>query len=352
MDQIAQSYGRTYNEQLDRVRRFWDGEGRAIVSLSVDEPSYRQCFDDEQMVNGCKQQLPQLPDLPGINLPTFSADFGTISTAKYFGGKIVPPRHGAMIYIEPVTDSIEQAIEITPAPIDDPEQDVEHGLALWRRLCRELDTDKLWLRTPDMQGVLNTAGLVVQQEALLMAMLEDADLVHRWLDRVCDFLIDMARYEREQTGGRLCGNLWPYTFLPADLGVSFTEDLMPLLPADLYEQFAVPRLKRFEQELGPLHIHCCGAYAQHVPTLIHAGLNIRAIEFHYPHTTIEDVRPLAERGTVLIPYIAIEHQREFDSILSYWRWLLDSTPDDVRFWFAAMDAAPDTQAFARAVCGA
>ncbi len=68
--------------------------------------------------------------------------------------------------------------------------------------------------------------------------------------------------------GPLCGMGWPYNWLPDDLGVVFTEDLMPLLSPELYREFGVPYLKRLADTFGGAFIHCCGEFEQHLPALV------------------------------------------------------------------------------------
>jgi len=334
-----------YERQMAQAARFWDGEGRCLVSLQTSAHGYRQIFDPALIRQEAPLALRAQAELHGCNLPAFFADFGTVSTARYWGGRLVPPKDGAMIYIHPAAQTVEEALALRPRPVDDPELDAAVGTRLWREVSEALHTDKLWYRTIDMQGPLNTAGLVMNQEEMFMAMYETPDLVAQFVDRVAEFLIELAQYQRTQTQGKVCGNIWPWPFYPAERGVGLTEDLMPLLPPDLYARFAFPALKRMQAALGGLLIHCCGQYGRHVPALVDSGLRIDAIEFHHPATTLEEVLPLALRGTVLIPYCMTDHQEQFKTGLSYWRWLLQNTPKEVRFWFAAGDT-PEDRAFA------
>ncbi len=251
MDHLLQLYGeQRYHQTLDRITRFWGGEGRCLISVVTWEAAYRQTFDDDVILERVPEHLRLMAGLPGVQMPYLFADFGTVSTAKYWGGEARFDSTGGNIFIEPVAQEIEEALAMTPKPVDDPALDGAHGVRLWKELSARLETDVLWLRSPDMQGVLNTAGLIMNQEELLMAMYSAPEQVHAFLDKVCDFLIDYANYLRRETNDRLCGNIWPYTFLPSSLGLSFTEDLMPLLSPELYAEFGIPRLKRLRR-VGP-----------------------------------------------------------------------------------------------------
>ncbi len=336
MDQLLSLFGeQRYTRTLDQITRFWRGEGRVMMTVINWADGYRQRFDDAVILENAPKHLATMAALPGAQMPFLFADFGTVSTAKYWGGAAHFDSTGGNIFIEPMAQEIDEALALTPKPVDDPALDGAHGVRLWRELSAQLETNCLWLRSPDMQGVLNTAGLVMNQEELLMAMYAEPEQIHRFLDRVCDFLIDYAQYLRRETGDRLCGNIWPYTFLPSNMGLSFTEDLMPLLSPELYVEFGIPQLKRLQSVFGGLHIHCCGDWGRHAANLANAGLNIVAMEFHYPATRIEELQPLIDQGVVFIPYLIQDRQQDFAETYAYWRWLLQKT--DARFWFMPTD---------------
>ncbi len=215
-DQILEWFGeQRYSRQIEQVRSFWAGRGRAIVSVYPEKCDYRQVFDEQQMLRDAPKHLKAQAEMPGISLPNVWADFGTISTARYWGGLVHQPQDEEMrIYIEPAAKTLDEALELTPLAVDDPTMDAARAIGFFRKLSEQLQTDKLWLRTPDAQGVLSTAGLIVDQQELFIDMIAAPDKVHAFLQRVCDFLIDFTCWLRDQTGGRICGNVWAYTFLP------------------------------------------------------------------------------------------------------------------------------------------
>lgn len=350
MDQLRAWFD-SYDADLARVRRFWKGEGRVLVSLQPTEYAYRQDFDDARTLHKAQKFLAAQAQLPGLNLPSFYPDWGTISTAKYWGGKARFDSTGGNIFIDPVAQTMDEALALAPTAVDDPEMDGAHAVQLYAALRKALQTDALWMRSPDMQGPLNTAGLVLNQEEMWMAMYIAQDEVHTFLDRVTDFLIDYALYLREATGDRICGNIWPYTFFPSDTGISFTEDMMPLMSAKLYREFGIPTLQRLQSKLGALHIHCCGDWGRHAPALAEANLDIRAVEFHYPFAKVEELAPLVETGTVLIPYIMLPQQDRFESAIGYYHHLLATTPETTRYWFALQGDDAAARAFAKEMMG-
>jgi hypothetical protein len=321
---------------LHRARAFWRGEGRWAASITPVAIRAPQNADLPARVPATLVGLRAQRDLPGINLPCFYPDFGTVSQARYFGGQ-VQVGEGGLLYMPPITDSLDEALALAHAPVDDPRQDAAIAIDLFHQAQARLGPGmELWHRTVDAQGPLSTAGQILQQECLFMAMLDDGPRVERYLDRITTFLIDLWRYQRVASGGRIAGSIWPYTVLPAEIGVSFTEDMMPLLSPEQYEALGIPTLRRVQDHFGGLHIHCCGQWGRHVPALLRSGLKLLAYEFHHPYTTFDELRPLAESGVVLVPYLAVDKQRQYRDSREFYRDLLTRAPR-ARFWFCLSD---------------
>ena len=286
MNALQEFAASTYQSNLDNLNRFWNGVGRYVISVYPLQNSYNKCFDMEKMLALAPLHLADQVGLPGASMPVVIPDWGTISTAKYWGGSSRFDSTGGNIFIDPVAQTIEEALALQPRPVNDPDMDAAQAIGFYRALVDRLQTDILWLRTPDMQGPLNTAGLVLNQEILFTTMYDAPQKVHAFLDKMTDFLIAYATYLHEQTQHHICGNLWPYTFFPDTIGLGLTEDLMPLLSTKLYKTFGLPYVTRLQKAFGRLHIHCCGAYGHHVKTLAASDLNIAALEFHYPATQL------------------------------------------------------------------
>ena len=343
MDKIVEWLGEgEWERRLERVRRFWAGEGRVMVSVESGVGAYRQLFDDAKILEQAPLNFQAQAALPGCNLPSFAADYGTVSTARYWGGKTFFPHEKSHdLFIELAAKTLDAALALPVKTVDDPEMDAARGLALYHRLCERLESDRVWLRTPDFQGTLNTAALVMDQQELMMAMFTDPELVHQLLGKVSDFLISYHRCLVAGAGGRVCGNIWPYTFLPADLGASFTEDMMPLLGPDQYQEFGVPYVEKLSRAFGGVHIHCCGEWGRHAANLAKSSAKILAVEFHYPHTRIEELEPLLDKA-VLVPY---GYPARFKSTSEYCDWLLREFPR-ARFWFPFCGESEEAMVFA------
>lgn len=344
---IAMS-GDQVEPRVDATRRFWAGHGRLTVSVTpVELRAGLQKADHAARVAAHVEHLPRLAELPGTEPPAVYPDFGTISQAEYWGCRDTSPVDIELPFAEPVAMSLDEALAIEPASPDAAGFAADRALRLRRDVSDQLgmEAKDLWLRTPDAQGVLNTGGMIVEQSELLMGMVAESDKAHALLDRVGDWLLGYWRHLRAASGDRVGGNVWPHAFLPGDLGIALTEDLMPMLAPETFVEFGVPQLRKIERAFGGLLVHCCGQWGRHAQTYTSERLNLLAAEFHYPYTTLDELAALPEQ-TVLIPYIALDKQNDFADVASYYHHLLDAAPAKRRFWFALIGDDAETLALA------
>ena len=344
MDQLKRWFGeRTLKAREARLRRFWQGAGRIVCSCQTSQFPYRQLGDRAAALANIGPHLKAQATLPGENVPSFYPDYTTVSAPRYWGGRVYTSSDATHVAIEPAARDIDEALTLEPGPVDDPDRVAAQGLAMYRRVCERLETDRLWYRTTGVHGPLNTASLVMKQDEFLMAMHTAPDRTHAFLSRVCDFLIRYFDYPMRETGGKISGDIWPYTWMPAEFGISFTEDLMPLLSAETYATFGLPYVRRIAEHAGGAFIHCCGDFGRHAPALATLGPLMRGIEFHYPFTRIEELQDHLPPHTVYVPMITLDRQQEFDSQGAYVEHLLTHAAPHTRWWFILDEGQPDRE---------
>ncbi|MBS3763101.1 MAG: hypothetical protein KGZ25_07340, partial [Planctomycetes bacterium] len=113
MDKIVEWFGeRTLKDRRKKIDAFWEGDRQCIVTVHSTEAHYRQNQNEDEVLELAPQNLKAQSELPGCNMPTFFADFGPISTAKYWGGEMSYDEESENIYIEPAAESVEDALEL------------------------------------------------------------------------------------------------------------------------------------------------------------------------------------------------------------------------------------------------
>lgn len=318
---------------MNHIRDFLEGRSRRPLISIYRQPDYRQEPDPVKMVaRACEVIRADMESGEPDVLPSFFPDFGTVSTAAMYGGHRIPARDGGSIHIEPVVRSVEELLKVQPCRFED--SDYQRAIDLYRQVCARLGTDDVYLRTPDFQGPLNTLALMIDQTELMVGMMEQPDLIKTVLDRIANTLIDYTERYRQAVGpAKVIGSIWPYVALPGGVGVSLTQDYMPLLSADQYAEFELPLLKRIADRFGGVYIHCCGKWAHHLPALAASGLKIWGVEVHYPETKVEDVYAIFGDRVAITPYVAPTGQQEFPTLAALVRSWKGKPHARGRYWF-------------------
>jgi len=326
-------------ERIERAlaayRAFWRGQtSRPLVSI-YHQPTYRQAFDDEKVIAGAVECI-RADAASGAEaiLPTFWPDFGTISTAKMWGGRVIPPEGERCIHIAPVAQGPDDLARLRPGAFE--ESDFQKAADLYRRVCDRLETDQVFIRTPDVQGPMNTLALLMDQTELMCALYEAPDAIGAMLDRITDVLIETVRRFIELIGpGKVIGNIWPFVCLPAEMGLCITQDYLPLLSAEHWIAFERPRLKRIADAFGGVFIHCCGDYARHLRGIREGGFKVWGLEMAYPQTTpMQAYEVFGEEAAYLVG-VSPDGAKRFPTLVDYARYLAAQPCARGRFWFAS-----------------
>ena len=331
-------------EAMSKARSFWLGESSEPMVSVYTQPTYRQNPDPDVLVEeACRCIRADAASGREEILPCFWPDFGTVSTAAMWGGEIIPPEGNRCIHIHPVAKSIADLASLQAGPFE--QSDFQRGLDLYQRVCERMETDAIFIRTPDFQGPMNTLALLVDQTDLLCALYEEPDLIHSMLDRVTDVLIaTIQRFCREAGPANVIGNIWPYVTLPADMGICITQDYMPLLGPEFYAEFEIPRLKRIADAFGGVFIHCCGEYARHLPALKNGGFKIWGLEAAYPQTPVWEIHEVFGDEIAYLVGVSPDGEAVFPTIVDYAREIASRPCASARFWFAAAPDSCDTAA--------
>ncbi len=337
---------------LQTFRDFLAGRRQTPLLSVYTQPDYRQDPDPQSMVRrACAAIAADGAGGQENILPTFWPDFGTISTAAMWGGKRLMASHGGGVHIEPTIRSIGE-LEKLSVRQSFAESDFALGLRLYREVCQRLESDEIFLRTPDLQGPMNTLALVMDQTELMCALYEAPQVVSAALDHITDVLIDcVGRYRQEAGLGKVIGNSWPYVVLPDNQGIAITQDYMPLLSAEAYAEFELPRLKRISEAFGGVWIHCCGEYARHLPALRASGIRIMGLEMHHPCTRVEQVYEIFGDDVVYTPYVAPTGAAEFPQLADLMNSLANKPCAAARYWLGMCPGWGDLPALRQALAG-
>lgn len=194
---------------------------------------------------------------------------------------------------------------------------VGRALAL-TRAARGL-TD-LPLRSLDLQSPLTIATQLLGVEGLLMAMHDDAARVHRLLDLLTDFTIDVVAAQRRAAGENFVPVFWPWIWAPPEVGVAVSDDFMLVLSPAQYDEFSVPCLQRLARHFGGLFLHSCTIYARNLPSLRQIP-NLRGVNCDLSMSA--GVREICDAlpGVVFAPHVFMNQEKTRESQAA---WLADT----------------------------
>jgi hypothetical protein len=182
---------------------------------------------------------------------------GVAVFASAFGAEAVQTEQGAgTVWARPIltTDDPERVLDFPqPAVTDGALADVLGFV----RFAEERTVGRYTIRVCDMQGPLDIAGQLWSETHMLPAMRSHPHIVHALVDRITTLMVDFIKALREACH-ELTGMHYPHVWMPPQLGVGLSEDLAPLLSAQDYAEFSLPYVRRIADELGGVHIHCCG----------------------------------------------------------------------------------------------
>ncbi len=310
------------------VLDYWRNKNEAAICTLVPEswtyhnkPEHEMMELAAEVISSWDTSDPTLP-------PCLDPNFGTFTMALPWGGEVVE-QEDSYDYIKPVSDSIDEILDIVPS--DNPH--LERAIRVYRAVCERTGRRDIRFMSPDHQGVLSTAAMIMDQSALFMAMMTEPEKVHRFLDRVCAANLSFIRGLIEGAG-RLDGNFWPPIWLPHSVGIMVVEDMMPLMSGPLYKEFGLPYLKRYADEFGGVFFHCCGRWTQHMQNLAEADLNLLGFEYHHPFVSLEDIQAHFD-DAVVVPMLGIVDEQSYPDYRTFARHLIAMRKDGVRLWFAS-----------------
>jgi len=319
------------------LRRFWKGSIRTVWSSYPHEHQYRQIVDTDEMVSEAILNLSCGTGMPGINIPRFTVDFGTISTASFWGGKVTRQQFG-----NPWIDTVVHFPEdvSTMVHTDPCSGDTQKAADIYYRVAKRMATDSLPCTCFDLQGPLNTLSLIWNQDNMMISMYEYPEKVHEALLKVTNLLILNIECLFKRIP-MIEAPLWPYIWLPPDIGLGITEDYMPLLSPELYKAFGLPYVKMLSDKFKGLFIHCCGEFTHQIENLSNADINLLGMEIVYPKIDIEKLFKVFEDRCVFVPNIMDNCIEEFGSYTDYMKYVEGLRRTGTRIWYILRPDLPD-----------
>lgn len=218
-----------------------------------------------------------------VFLPGFWSEFGMCTEPSAFGAKMVWTEyslpHADRIFHDPgMLDEMK---------IPNPKTDGLLPFVIQRLVnCRPgIERAGHQIRFAVARGPLNIASFLMGTTELMMALMMEAEKVHRLLEKITRFTIDWLQYQKE-------------TF-PTIGGIFILDDIVGFVGDDECREFAVPYLNRifraFDSEVNFFHNDAQGLIS--TPYLKEMGINL--FNFSFEHS-LSEIRELAGPSVTLL----------------------------------------------------
>ncbi len=197
-------------------------------------------------------------------VPYFMPWFGTGVLASGFGAQIRVPEDPAD---DPAVAGpcIHTPKDILRLKLPDPYKD-----GWMPRVLDAIDYARQYGDLPvgltDMQGPLDTVGLICGQAQLYQWMYREPQLVHDLFDLVTEAFIEWGKVQKRHIGEPLERSNGLQGVYSPGWGVWESDDDLVLISADLYQEFVAPCVERIFAAFGGGSIHYCGNGSQHLET--------------------------------------------------------------------------------------
>jgi 5-methyltetrahydrofolate--homocysteine methyltransferase len=200
-------------------------------------------------------------------IPYFMPWFGTGVLASAFGCEIsIAPGPGNDPAVSgPCLTSVKDVARLRPP---DPQRAgwMPRVLDAIDYACAETD---LPVGLTDMQGPLDTIGLMCGQAQLYQWMYREPAMVHELFELVTTAFIEWAKVQKQHIGEPSdASNGLQGVWTPKGIGIWESDDDMVLIDARLYGEFVVPCLSRLCQAFGGGQVHFCGNGVHQINNLL------------------------------------------------------------------------------------
>ena len=167
----------------------------------------------------------------------------------------------------------------------------------------------------DLQGPLDTAYLVWEPSAFMVAMYEHPREVHHLMRLVTDLIVSYVKEQRAR-----CPEFIPCHFpplwLPDGRGIAISDDGLAVISPNLYRDFCLPYVNELSEEFGGVMIHSCGSFSHQLDNLAQVR-DLRGINFGASETPFERVWERFGGRTAVIPHLGLNKEIHFSGNRAY-----------------------------------
>jgi len=163
----------------------------------------------------------------------------------------------------------------------------------------------------DVQGPLDTAYLVWEPSAFMVAMYTNPKEVHHLMRLVTDLFIDYVKEQRARSPQFMACH-FPPLWLPDGRGISCSDDGLAVISAKLYKEFCIPYMNDISDAFGGIFVHSCGNFVHQFENLAQIK-NLRGLNFGASETPFEAVWERFNDKVAIAPHLGLNNPELFET---------------------------------------
>jgi hypothetical protein len=252
--------------------------------------------------------------IPDAFVPHLQPQGGVTVFASAFGCPVDFFKH-TLPWAHPVireSDPAEKVYELTPPAVDDGQLG---DMLAFADYFVEQTQGRYPVAMTDLQGPLDTAYLVWESSAFMVAMYTNPKEVHHLMRLVTDLIIRYVKAQRSRSPEFLPCH-YPPLWLPDGRGIAISDDGLAVISPKLYREFCLPYVNQLSEEFGGVMIHSCGNFVHQFDNLERVH-NLRGINFGVTETPFAAVWERFGGKTAIIPHLGLNNDIHFDGNRQY-----------------------------------
>ncbi len=243
-------------------------------------------------------------------IPIISTDLGTAIFPSAFGAKVDFFPH-TMPWAHPIFSDAKEVYSL-PEP--------SHRAGLLERVLeytsyfQETTNYKYPIRVTDIQGPLDVAYLIWNNEDFMYAMYTHSKEVHHLLKKVTDLIINFVKLQKNLVKTEFVPLHFPPFYMPDGLGIGVSEDASAFIGPSQYKEYAIPYLNCLSEEFGGIFIHSCGNFSHNLDNLAQV-YKLRGIDFGVTEIPFNNVLKVFDNKIVISARVGLN--KEFNPFTNY-----------------------------------
>lgn len=255
----------------------------------------------------------------------YKDDFIPVLSPSFGGGRIFASAFGCPMrwssenedpWVEPIVINPEDVYNISSPEVTD---GLLGKVLEYTKFFRE-ETGGAYPIGAGVRSPLDIASQIWKYENFLRAMYTDPEEVHLLLDKITKLLISFLKAQRDIAGEFVPNSMAGWA--PSNWGLSLSEDLLAIVPPDLYEKFALPYNERISEEFNGISLHSCGNFEFNFDNLSKYK-NLKGLDFGVTETPLVKVMGKFSGKTLIIPHLGANIDIHFETVLDYVKYVLE-----------------------------